>query len=80
MKSVGFKERMRIVRKQKIAASARNQFYVIEKVYGDRWAPLWLEFSCSKEDAEALVKGRNVNYPDEVLRVATYCRVDSSSR
>ena len=77
MKSVGFKERMRIVRKQKIAASARNQFYVIEKVYGDRWAPLWLDFNCSKKDAKARVKSRNANYPNEVLRVATYCRMDS---
>ena len=72
-----FEEHMRIVREQKVEASACNQFYVIEKVYGDRWAPLWLEFNCSKEGAEALVKGRNVNYPDEVLRVATYCRMDS---
>ena len=77
MKSVGFKERMRIVREQKVKASARNQFYVIEKRYGDRWAPLWLWFSCSKEDAKSSAKQRSANFPKEVLRVATYCRMDS---
>ena len=50
------------------------QLYVVERNYGDRWEPLWLEFYCSREDAEARVKSRNANYPDEVLHVATYWR------
>jgi hypothetical protein len=44
---------------------ARCDFWVVEKLYGSKWMPLWLDLRVCREDAEASIDSR--------LRAMKYC-------
>lgn len=73
---LGPEEHIRCLRekkdKEKIQAAAKSCFWVVEKRYGENWAPLWLDMQCTEEGAKSLVKGRKIIFPKENLRVTPY--------